>query len=366
MLPKLVPACNTPAERRHGDRDQQREGRSAPGPWSRKTCCCATRSTAPSATRRASAGLQDYHFQYGQDERRADVRPFTSRRRDVGDVTLFVDRCILCSRCVRFTREISGTAELMVIRRGAHEEIDVLPGFPLNNKLSGNVVDLCPVGALGDKDFLYQQRVWFLRRHAGRVHRLRDGLLDLGRGEPGPHVADQAAGEPGGEQVVDLQRRPLRLSTTCTTAGAWSGRSGARAARRSTWTGSGLPGELAERLRKAGRLAAVLSPLLTVEEAYLLATLVRGIDPKALLALGPVPVGGRGRAVSRRFHDRGREVPQPPRRRGGAGPLRRQREDVRRVPGRGRRAGRSAARGSPADTRRDVDRRGDCRRAAKG
>ena len=47
--------------------------------------------------------LQDYHFQYGQDERRADIRPFTSRRRDIGDVTLFVDRCVLCSRCVRFT-----------------------------------------------------------------------------------------------------------------------------------------------------------------------------------------------------------------------------------------------------------------------
>ena len=71
----------------------------------------------------------------------------------------------MCSRCVRFTREISGTSELMVTDRGGHEEIDVLPGFPLDNNLSGNVVDLCPVGALGDKDFLYQQRVWFLRRH---------------------------------------------------------------------------------------------------------------------------------------------------------------------------------------------------------
>jgi NADH-quinone oxidoreductase subunit G len=70
----------------------------------------------------------------------------------------------------RFTR-ISGTGELMVINRGAHEEIDVFRNaagdlqFPLDNKLSGNVVDLCPVGALGDKDFLYQQRVWFLKSH---------------------------------------------------------------------------------------------------------------------------------------------------------------------------------------------------------
>ena len=66
--------------------------------------------------------LQDYHFQYGQKERRADVRPFASRRRDIGDVTLFVDRCVMCSRCVRFTDEISGTGELMVVGRGAHEE----------------------------------------------------------------------------------------------------------------------------------------------------------------------------------------------------------------------------------------------------
>ena len=71
----------------------------------------------------------------------------------------------MCTRCVRFTREISGTSELMVINRGSHEEIDVFPGYPLDNKLSGNVVDLCPVGALGDKDFLYKQRVWFMKSH---------------------------------------------------------------------------------------------------------------------------------------------------------------------------------------------------------
>src|SRR5262249_43109469 len=78
-------------------------------------------------------------------------------------ITLFTDRCIMCSRCVRFTREVSGTAELQVIHRGNHSEIDVFPGEPLNNKLAGNVVDLCPVGALCSKDFLYKQRVWFLK-----------------------------------------------------------------------------------------------------------------------------------------------------------------------------------------------------------
>ena len=165
--------------------------------------------------------MQDYHFEHGQDERRADIQPFTSRRREMGDtVTLFVDRCVMCSRCVRFTREISGTSELMVINRGSHEEIDVFPGYPLDNKLSGNVVDLCPVGALGDKDFLVQAARLVHEAAPGRLHRLLDRLLDRDRREPGHGLSAQAARESVRQQVVDVRRRPLRLSTTCTaTAG---------------------------------------------------------------------------------------------------------------------------------------------------
>ena len=112
--------------------------------------------------------LQDYHFEHGQKQRRADIRPFTSRRREMGStVTLFVDRCVMCSRCVRFTREISGTSELMVINRGSDEEIDVFPGFPLENKLSGNVVDLCPVVPWAIAIFSTSKRVWFMKQHAG-------------------------------------------------------------------------------------------------------------------------------------------------------------------------------------------------------
>jgi len=68
-------------------------------------------------------------------------------------ITLFTDRCIMCSRCVRFTREISGTAELTVTQRGEHAEIDIFPGEPLENKLAGNVVDLCPVGRSAARTF---------------------------------------------------------------------------------------------------------------------------------------------------------------------------------------------------------------------
>ena len=106
--------------------------------------------------------LQDYHFQHGQDQRRADLQPVHQPPPRSGDVTLFVDRCVMCSRCVRFTaRDQRHQRTDGRPAAGARGDRRVCPAIRLNNKLSGNVVDLCPVGALGDKDFLYQQRVWF-------------------------------------------------------------------------------------------------------------------------------------------------------------------------------------------------------------
>ncbi|MBN2477326.1 MAG: molybdopterin-dependent oxidoreductase [Pirellulales bacterium] len=291
MMPKLAPACNTMMTDgtvlvTNSEKVQQARA------MVEENLLLSHPIDCPICDKAGECSLQDYHFQYGQDERRADVRPFTSRRRDLGDrVALFVDRCIKCTRCVRFVREVAGTAELMVSQRGAHEEIAVMPDFPLNNNLSGNVVDLCPVGALGDKDFLYRQRVWFMRTHPGvctgcatgcsirveenqdRIYRIkpRENLLVnkwwiCNEGRYGyPHVHSDrrllGARRRDGQSAVELD---------------WAT----------------VPGELRERLGKAGRLAAVLSPHLTVEEAYLLCQLVRQYDPRALLVLGPVPKVG--------------------------------------------------------------------------
>lgn len=291
MGPKLVPACNTLV--RDGtvlvtqtEKVQQARALVEEGLLLRHPIDC------PICDKAGECRLQDYYFQYGQaDGRRADIRPFTSRRRDLGDVTLFVDRCILCSRCVRFAREISGTSELLITERGTREEIEVFPGFPLANKLSGNVVDLCPVGALTDKDFLYKQRVWFMRSHPSvctrcsvgcsiwvdenqdRIHRIRprenlhvnrwwicnDGRYDY------PHVHNPA-------RLVGARQRE------------------AGTVRELDFTG--LPEKLRTAFSDAGRLGAVLSPFLTLEEAYLLARTIRQLDPQATLALGPVPVVG--------------------------------------------------------------------------
>src|SRR5205085_8573760 len=108
--------------------------------------------------------LQDYSYQYGRSESRFEEDKVKNPKKDVGEnIYLYADRCIMCTRCVRFTREVSGTSELFVSGRGDKEEIDIFPGRPVNNKLAGNVVDICPVGALLDKDFLFKQRVWLLK-----------------------------------------------------------------------------------------------------------------------------------------------------------------------------------------------------------
>src|SRR5208283_2854979 len=203
----------------------------------------------------------------------------------------FVDRCVMCSRCVRFCAEVSGTAELMVANRGAHEEIDVVPGFPLHNELSGNVVDLCPVGALADKDFLYQQRVWFMRRHRGVCTGcsvgcsiwIEENLDHVYRLKPRENpqvnkwwICNQ--GRYGYHHVHDEKRlaAPQLRKDGKTITLSWNG----------------LPEELRGKLSAAGRLGGVFSPFLSVEEAYLLAKLLRSLDPQAVLAMGPVPTVG--------------------------------------------------------------------------
>lgn len=105
--------------------------------------------------------LQDYSFKYGKDHSRFDFPKRVPPRKDMGpEILLISTRCILCSRCVRFTQEISGTNELMVKQRGYQAEIDLFPGQSLNNKLSMNTADICPVGALVSKDFLFKPRNW--------------------------------------------------------------------------------------------------------------------------------------------------------------------------------------------------------------
>jgi NADH-quinone oxidoreductase subunit G len=242
--------------------------------------------------------LQDFSYRYGRGySRLQEPKNIKPDKDHIGDqITLFTDRCIMCSRCVRFTREISGTGELMVVGRGTHEEIDIFPGQPVNNKLAGNVVDICPVGALCSKDFLYKQRVWWLKsansvcpdcstgcsihvdQNDDRVYRLRPRenpqaqghfMCDEGRFGWKYIHAEERLGMPeqrdAGGRVVSRDWDVVLVAVR-----------------------SAL--EAAARDRK---IAAVLSPWMTLEDAYMLAGYVKSLSAEATLALGPVRVVGR-------------------------------------------------------------------------
>jgi NADH-quinone oxidoreductase subunit G len=297
MQPRVVPACQTPAKDgtvviTNSPRAKHAQQQTLESLLINHPLDC------PVCDKAGECMLQDFSYNFGRStSRMIDPKNTPPNKPYIGEhITLFADRCIMCSRCVRFTREISGTAELQIINRGDHSEIDIFPGEPCDNKLAGNVVDLCPVGALCSKDFLYTQRVWFLKdtksvcpdcstgcsihvdHNKGIVYRLRPRenpqaqgyfMCDEGRFDY-PYInarerilaptarRDGAAPEVGWETVIPLVRRELSDAAA----------------------------------RDGATVAAVLSPFLTCEEAYLLGKFFKGLSPQARLALGPVPVIG--------------------------------------------------------------------------
>ena len=108
--------------------------------------------------------LQIYYMKHGlYDPRMKDDKVHKPKAVPLGPhVMLDAERCILCSRCVRFCDEVTHSGELGIFNRGDHSEIGLFPGEELRNTYSGNVVDICPVGALTDRDFRFQVRVWYL------------------------------------------------------------------------------------------------------------------------------------------------------------------------------------------------------------
>lgn len=110
--------------------------------------------------------LQIYYMQHGlYDPRMVDEKVHKPKAVPIGPhVILDAERCILCSRCVRFCDEVTGTGELGIFHRADHSEIGLFPGKELSNPYSGNVIDICPVGALTDRDFRFAVRVWYLDR----------------------------------------------------------------------------------------------------------------------------------------------------------------------------------------------------------
>lgn len=295
-VPKLVPSCQTPV----------RDGMVV---HSRSTKAIANQKQVmeyllinhpldcPVCDQAGECGLQDYSYQYGRSQSRFEDDKAKKPKKDVGEhIYLYSDRCIMCTRCVRFTREISGTSELFVDGRGHKEEIDIFPGKPVNNKLSGNVVDLCPVGALLDKSFLFKQRVWFLKNTlsispvdaGGENIYLNHNENVIYRIKPRFNadvnqwwISDDTRFSY--KAVHDEKRltgaRRLQYGSQVETEYATA----------ITEAGAGLKAAATE----PGSLYGVFSPMMACEEVYLLGKYLRSLDPQAVFVIGPVPTTGQ-------------------------------------------------------------------------
>jgi NADH-quinone oxidoreductase subunit G len=161
--PKLVPACQTPLAEgvvikttTPKVKDQQRATLEFLLLNHPVDCAICDQS--------GECKLQDYYMKYDyKPSRLTGPKLIKNKRKVLGPlVVLDQERCILCTRCVRFMNEIPQELQLGVFGRGSAEYIDTFPGAELDSNYAGNTVDICPVGALLNRDFRFRARVWFL------------------------------------------------------------------------------------------------------------------------------------------------------------------------------------------------------------
>ncbi|WP_428389700.1 molybdopterin-dependent oxidoreductase [Mucisphaera sp.] len=314
LIPKLMPTCQTPAA--DGAEVYLESPKSIANQKAVMEFLLINHPLdCPVCDQAGECHLQDYSFKYGRSESRFEETKIKQPKKDLGpNVLLYSDRCIMCSRCVRFTREVTGTGEIGVFGRGSGEQIDVFPGEALDNELSANVIDLCPVGALLDKDFLMSMRVWNLTKTAsidgitcsgdnvsiehneGKIYRFKPRTnMDVNRW----WISDEIRF--GWKFVHDEHRLcvPMIRENEELKPTDWHTANASVAKQL---------GDLVK-YKGDGSLGLMVSPMLTSEDAYLLGRWILRVDPGAVLAVGPVPVVGEDKTFPGGYTVRAEKAP---------------------------------------------------------
>lgn len=248
--------------------------------------------------------LQDYYMLYGayKSEMQLEAKVHKGKVVDLGpEVVLDEERCILCARCTRFCDEITQTGELGIFERGDHSRISLFPGKKLDNPYSGNVVDVCPVGALTSKDFRFKSRVWYLEKTPSTCTRCatgcnidiyhRQGEIFRFRPRQNPDVNTYWMCDEGRHWYKSFQQdsripTPLVRDESSFTVVSWE-EAGKRVAHavRSAQDGHG-----------ADAVAAIIGAKATNEEAFLLSRLLRE-------QIGSTHTAGLSWSPADAFHD---------------------------------------------------------------
>jgi len=162
-LPKLQVACNLPVTDGmvvHTKSDSAEDGRRSVLEF----LLANHPLDCPVCDQSGECDLQNFYMNFGlYDPRFKEHKVKKEKAVALGPhVMLDQERCILCSRCVRFTDEITKTGEIGIFQRGDRAKLGIYPGTELDNPYSTNVVDICPVGALTERSFRFKARVWYL------------------------------------------------------------------------------------------------------------------------------------------------------------------------------------------------------------
>ena len=216
--------------------------------------------------------LQEYSVDYGQSASRfVEAKVHKPKAVDLGPRIMFdAERCVLCTRCIRFTRDVAHDDALGIINRGSYNTISTYPGMPFDNNYTLNTVDICPVGALTSKDFRFKMRVWFLKETRSVCTSCATGcnIIIGSREEKIQRYTPRENDAVNGPWMCDAGRLNYR----------WIGREDRLKdvfvrGQKSTWTAA--LNELSDKLKKApaGSVAIVASARQTNEELWLLSKL---------------------------------------------------------------------------------------------
>ena len=220
--------------------------------------------------------LQDQYMEHGLHDSKIDPEEKVKKRKvvDLGPIMLDAERCVLCSRCLRFEANVTGTNSFEFRNRGDHTQIATFEDRPITHNYAGNLADVCPVGALLSHDFRFKMRVWFLEgtesvcpgcstgcnifvdHRDGEAHRLRprrnvevnrSWMCDIGRREYK-------------EIAIDTRIANARVRAGSNGGATWS-----------TVTVASALDLVHDRLRQAGTASAFLAtPQATNEDLYAL------------------------------------------------------------------------------------------------
>jgi len=223
--------------------------------------------------------LQEYSVDYGQSASRfVEPKVHKPKSVDLGPrIVLDDERCILCTRCIRFTKDIAGDDALGIVNRGSYNTLTAYPGRTFDNNYTLNTVDICPVGALTSKDFRFQMRVWFLKETKSVCTSCATGcsIVIGSREEKVYRYVPRENEAVNGPWMCDAGRLNYK----------WIGREDRLKdvlvrGQKTTWTAA--LSEIADKLKKSasGSVAIVASARQTNEELWLMAKL--GAKPGAI------------------------------------------------------------------------------------